>query len=538
MRVIFTTAQGKNAKLRWSRFWRFLSFRKAIHRHNPALFVEVNLKRLFVTLGLLLVLAYFIITAALAVFFGNRPHSPVTYWDVAWPGNWDTIRPKQGQMLIAQADEYFEQGKLREAFSLYRSGLRMYPEDQDARLILAKMLAGANMVERAGDVLAEGLDYGYPENEEYLAVLLQIISIQQNQQLLTQIVPKLLQAEEIAGDPKKKYALLQQYMQAQLLSGDYLGAIATAESTNADPDAPQKAHNVILAGYIRMDATDQALDYYQGLDEETQKTPAMLLLYASALAQSGQTDAMMAVLRNLFREYPSAWRVQLSALQLILRFGQPKQSEAYMELYLNTHLGNLQALNALAVFLTDMPDSQRMGQMLTHIQKQRPIIAPTFEFFLVQALITEGKFQQAKKLYQAWLPKVPADSEERSVIEAFGLILSAATDGGLGARAELLDNLRQNRYPPEVYWEASLAMTQAGYDDTALEILNIASNLYPTHPSLANMRERLTDPDAARENRLNDHLTKSLGPDSGNNYSTDNANYNPGITEKDLEDNP
>lgn len=510
-----------------------------MHRHNPALYVEVNLKRLAVTIGFLIVLAYVAGTIALTIFWGNRPHSPITYVDVAWPGNWKNIRPKKGQMVIAQADEYFEKGKMREAFFLYRSGLRMYPADQNARLVYAKMLASANMLERAGNVLAEGLDYGYPENEEYLSILLQIISLQQNQVLLTEIAPKLLETEEIAGNPKKKYALLQQYMQAQILSGDYLGAIATGESINADPDAPFDGHNVIIASYLRMGAIDQAEAYIASLDEKTRQQPDLRLLEASTLAQSGQIDEMMSVLRQLFQDYPSGWKIQLSALQLIIRFAPPKQAEAYMDLFTSTHLGNPQALSGLAVFLTDLPDSKRMKHMLDFITEQRPQMAPSFEFFLVQALLTEGKFQESKKLYNNFILKVPADSKEINVIHAFGQILSATTDGGSGARTELLKILRAERFPPEVYWEAAHAMQMAGYEDTALEVLNVAADLYPTHPSLIALRDAVSNQDASIANKLSgDTLDNPLPQTPGGGYDQDSGRYNPGVTEKDLETAP
>lgn len=536
MRVIFTTAKEKNTKWRWSRFWKCVTFRKGMHRHNPALYAEFHLKRLVTTFFFLLILGYLSITAALAVFWGNRPHSPITYWDVFWPGNWDTIRPQQGQMLIAQADEAREAGKLREAFILYRNGLRMYPHDQEARLIFAKMLAGSGLLERAGKALAEGLQYGYPEDPEYLGVLSQIIGVQQNQELLTEIVPTLLREESIANDPEKKYPLLNQYMKAQLISKDYLGAIATAEQLNADPDAPAKAHEVIIGAYMSMGATDQALDYVAALPEEEREKPSIKLGEAGALGEAGRTQQMMRVLQSLYRQNPSDWQIQLAALQLMIRYATVAQADSYMELYISTHLKNIKALNALAVKLTDLPDSARLQRMINRVIQQRPELGPSYAFFMIQALLTEGKFKEADQLYGAWIKQVKEDSPKIALIKVFGSILEAATDGGSGARNELLKELRSTRFPPEVYWEAAYAMYQSGHTDTAISVLNAAANFYPAQTSLQQLRKHIMDPEQTPFDTLQSR-TRGIGNSTAS-RSNEAGSYDAGITEQDVEDQP
>lgn len=517
MKIVLRRAQGRGRKLKLLGFWRFFSIRYGNHKHQNAMFVEIHLARFFTTLALLFVMAYLAIVSALTVFWGNRPHSPITFWDVFIPTNWSDIRPKQGQMLIAQADESLQLGEGRDAFFLYRAGLRMYPQDTEARLKLALMFASANMYTQAASLLEEGLEYGVPENDQYLKTLFQVIQIEDNHPATTRVVPRLIASGYLDDKPRLRYSLIRQWMLAQLLTEDYIGLLDNAERINADPEAPYKAHDMVVASLSRSGAEDDALEYIESLPESSRQEPAIMVLEASVLHQLERDGEMMALLQKLFRYFPNAFPMQINAIVLMLDSGLNRQADAYIDLFLANHKRNARALNALATRLTDYPDSARLWQLVEFCREHLPRLVPTMDFYYAQALVTEGKFEEASDFLDESNLLDLSSSEDEGHIEVFDLIVSSVTDAGQKTRAELVEALRSKKWEAEIYWEAARALYLNDDARTALDVMNIAQKYYPYHPSLSALRDNITEGKPLKErgrNQLTEDqvLQDDLGP--------------------------
>ncbi|WOO43227.1 hypothetical protein [Rubellicoccus peritrichatus] len=546
MKIVLRRARKKSSRTKWHHFWRIFSISKGHHAHSSAIFFDVHLGRLFLNLGFLLVFGYIFGALALSIYWGRHEHSKIGFMDVLLPNRWSQIRPMQGQMLIANADAMLEDAQKdpqlgRVAFHLYRSGLRMYPQDHHARLMLARFFVSAQMYEQAAEVLAEGLDYGMPEDKAYVPALLEIIQLRGNHPLSVKVIPKLLEFETYAENPKTKYPLYRQLMLSQLQGEDYIGLLKTAETINADEDSPFKAHDMIVTALSRMGSVDEALDHLNDLPDAIKRTPAILLLKASVLNEAGEKTEMMAQLQSLFRDFPQAWNAQINAIMLMIKADEGRQANAYITLFLNNHSQNYKAISNLAVRLTDLPDSERIKTMLEFCKTRRPELVSSMEFFYIQALTTEGNFEEAVKQFNAWSAKLPDNYEDQHYEEVFGKILKAVTQRGQDTRLALIESLESRKWEAEIFWEAARALHDNGQFEEATQVLNIALNTYPYHPSIISLRDTvIEDQEAAKSESLSiDTIDsrESLDALSERNTSSSKDNlYDIGITEKDLEE--
>lgn len=528
MKIVFRRALAKKSRFSILRFWRFFALRRGMHKHDHALFIELYVGRLLAMLGLLAGAAYIAAVIALTLFWGNRPHSPVTAWDVAWPGNWSSIHPKLGQMQIKQAEEYLEQGKGTEAFHTLRAGLRMYPQDSDARLTLALLFASAQMYSQAASVLEEGLRYGIPENKEYTRVLFQLMRIEGNHPMMTRVIPVFLEDGHYADQPKVRYALMRQLMIAQLLDEDFIGLMETAEAINDDPDAPYKAYDMAVAAMLGSGSEDDALVYLQALPGDIRAKPSIMLLEASVYHRVKDDAAMMAILQPLFRNYPHAYREQIQAIKLMLTSGRNQRAGAYIDLFLKNHAHHFKAIDSLAMLLTDLPDSERLQSVIDFVVRGNPAYRPKMEFYAVQALVTENRFMEAQATFEAAGLSNPAITEQDKHIRIFDLLLKALTNPGGQSRAVLLAALREGKWDGEVYWEAGRALYADGQRQAALDILNLALNAYPYNTALKGLRETVTNEEALAPPRNTDDLLQTYAEESPGDEEVDftiHSNY-------------
>lgn len=492
-RIVIRRGKSRKSGLRLSRVWKVFTVQSGVLRSRESWFVDVYPGRLAAMLVVLGIACYFAGTVALYVFWNKRPHNQITYLDVVLPTRWSDIRPKQGQMLIAYADEMLQEKKIREAFHMLRTGLRLYPQDQDARLTLASIMISAGMTNQAGKLLLDGLQYGYPENSNYLAALFQIVKHQEDLDLLTLSLPVLLRYTEVSEDDERKYSLLRQLMFAQLATGKHLELLATAERVNTDDNSPYKAHDMIVTAHVGMGNPQVARDYLEGLEAGYRNIPSMMLIEATLYNELDDRAAMLAVIERLFRSQPTAWPQQTQAILLLARTGEDRWARAYLDLYLSKFRQNKDAIQRLGAALTDMPSSALIESMMKNLVVDHPGYGPSMKFFLAQALITEGRFAEARPVFDEVRPALLSDPENEINVAIFDLILRAAIERGQGSQATLINALREHRYVAEIYWEAALAMQQSGQTQAAREIINYGLTLYPSQPALQELRRQIVE---------------------------------------------
>lgn len=461
--------------------------------NKPYLVLEIFPGRLGLVFGIAAVITYF--AAAYALYQWREikmgDYNQIGYADVLIaPFNMANLREKQGKSQIAMGKDAFKEQDWRVAYQNLQNGLRLYPSDQEARLLYAFLENAHGNHEKATRLLIDGLKYGYPESKEYLTVLFKIMQQSQNLPDLERAAAMLLTLPEIQEHPIRKYGVLKNLLRVQLLNKQFLEALDTAEQINTDPDSPYHAHDAIALALTKLGRGDEALEYIESLEENTRNHPQFLILKADACRSLDQRDKSIDILKSVFRLHPHAASPQQYAILMMLIEGDERNADLFLELYLNLNARQPAALTELATKLTDLPDSGMVKRIYDYTLANQMRNALTMEFLLAQAYLTEGQWGLAREVYDTWTAKLPENYDNENV-DYFGYILDAVHDPGTATHDILVNSLEGGTLSPELYWEGIEAMRKIGSYDTAIRINDLAVERYPYNTILSDFRKQL-----------------------------------------------
>lgn len=472
------------------RCWRFVRFKLGRKKHNKAYTVEINLKRAICFGVIMMVVLYFSGALGVYLFQMRQPHNQITYTDILLaPVNMRGLIRKQGEMRILQARDDYKQEKFRDSFFKYRSGVRRVPDDHKARLELATFFIAWNMNVRATDLLVEGLQYGYP-GLNYLQTLTKLCQHTGNNPALIRALPTILKYQEVAENKDLRVSLKLLLMRAQLVEGDYAGVIQTAEDLNQE-DIGRKFYDTTLYAYLKMGAYDDAQIYFDTLPEEALQQANLILLKGYLKQTMDDKVAARQVFYDLFRDYPTAWRSHMDAVLMLYADDDRRAGDSLLDLYLSMHRGNSEAITGISERFTDMPDSAKVKRIMANVRVDAPELFGSLWFYYLQALVTEGKFEQANREIAMLKPAAPKDPYSATVFDTYKHILDAATSSSDGAYQDLVNFTETNRLDVELYWEAAEAMRKVGAYQTAEFILNAGLTDYPFSRSLSTLRNQV-----------------------------------------------
>ncbi|GHB93242.1 tetratricopeptide repeat protein [Cerasicoccus arenae] len=417
------------------------------------------------------------------------PHNQITYADILLaPVDMRGLVKKQGKTQILQARDNLKNGQVMDAFYKYRSGIRRLPDDLQARLELSQFFVAAGFMVEATDLLVEGLDYGFPNDPNYINQLLALTQHTDNNPALLKAIPTILRYPEVASNKASRVALMNLLLRAQIVERDYAGVIETSERLNEE-ELSQQYHDSILFAYLRMGSYDDATQYMESLPEEVAAAPNLVLIKGYLLQAQDDDAGARRIFHRLFRDHPNAWRSHLDAVMLLLNQGDEAAADSLIDLYLAVHRRNGSALTGLAGQLTDLPDSTRVMRVIGSARTDAPELVGSIWFYYVQALMTEGKFAKAKAEMDKLSPAAPKDPAAASIFKAYDHILNAAIARSAGEYATLVKYLETNRLNMEIYWEAGEAMRKIGAYDTAELALNAGLTEFPFSQSLSELRK-------------------------------------------------
>jgi len=516
------------------RFWRFLTVKEGRRKHNKAITIELNLRR-----GL-----FFSLFAAIALYFAGAValygwrltvrNNHIGFADVLIaPFTLDRISRLQGQTNLDNARELLEQGKFSDAFYNYRAGVARLPEDFEARLELAQFYIAAGYVPEGTDLLVRGLEHGYPENPDYLKLMLASIQYVDNNPALLKFIPKMLAFPEVKNSRAKRVAMLQLLLRAQLVEQDFAGVIATSHLLNEEK-LEKTFYDTALFARLKMGAFADAESYLESIPESEKKEPDIRLLEAILIYEDRDRSAGRQAFQALFREFPNQWKLQMDAIMFLYQEGDRRASRELMNVYATLHRRNAAALAALAGRLTDAPDSEKVLEFASMIGEFHPQFFGALSFYYVQSLITEGDFAKANQEMELLRPAAPADENEAVIFDAYDLIVKAGVGRSKGEFAALRNHLAEHRLPPEVYWEAAEALRKIGEFSTAEMILNSALGKYPFDRSLSRIRDLVLQQSSDVERRTSEVVASIR--DEG--YTSQRVSSTDQIGERLVGDNP
>ncbi|MEO0796222.1 MAG: tetratricopeptide repeat protein [Verrucomicrobiota bacterium] len=483
------------------RCWQFFHIREGRRKHETALTIEFNPLRAFFFATIGGVFFYLLGAVCLFVWRNQVPHNHIGFQDILLaPITMDRIHRLQGMTNLDQAREDLKNGQVMDAFYKYRAGVSRVPDDMEARFELAQFYIGAGLIPDAINLLIGGLKHGFPSDPRYLQMLFALTQATEDYPSLTRALPILLDYPEIEDKAAMRVVILQLLLKSQLVQQDYAGVIDTSEALNAE-GLDKTFYDTALFALLKMGAYEEAESYYASLSD-AEKADADIHLLHGILHYSQDKRAEGRRLFNaLFRDYPAAWRNHMDAILYLYDEEDNGSADALLNLYMAIHRRNGSALTSIAARFTDLPDPVKTKRILDVVSRDTPQLMGPMWFYYIQALLTNGDFEEAKTQIDYMAPGAPKEGTGALTFQAYQLIINAAAARSQGEYTELVNFLDEKRMNSEVYWEAAEAMRKIGAMATAEVILNTGLNHFPHNRYLSELRTAVQQQEAEAETR-------------------------------------
>ncbi len=459
--------------------------------NKPYVVLELFPGRLFVLFAVLAVVGYLSAALALYAWRENKlgEHNTVGYMDILLgPVDNGNLQIKLGQSQIAYGMEAYEKQDWRVALMSLQNGLRRYPADQKATLRYAAITFAMGHSQRATDLLVSGLEYGYPEERDYLEFLFQILRYERNLAALERAAELLLEMPEVANDAGRKQGIQKNLLRTMLLNENYLAAYNLAVAIGQEPEVSFQTDDAIVLALTKLGQGDKALAHLSGMDQRIRNSPQFMLLEANALNLAGRTDEAMPLLEQIFADYPNHLEAQQNAIFLLLSMGDEAKARAYLDLYLSMHSAKPGALISLAKQLTDLPKSEYVKRIYDFSLKSRNPNTYTIEFLLAQAYLTEGKWAQAVQTADTWRARVVGEIEDPQV-ELLLLLFEEVRTPAVATEDAVVTLLKQYEFTPELYWEVVNTFGGLNRFSPAIVAADMAVARYPYNAILIDQRK-------------------------------------------------
>jgi tetratricopeptide (TPR) repeat protein len=308
----------------------------------------------------------------------------IEFTDVAFPWNWDNVRPKWGNHFIETGLEHQQAGEWDKAFYFVRVGVAKAPANVEGRLALADMLFQANDIPYAVRVLEGGLDYA-SQDEEFWSKMISFLQYYQADQEIIRILQRGLDKSLIPESQTEiaKIALAKAlYHQAR-----YEDAL---EFVTANSNIP----NQILRSQIHWEQglESLAIQLMENLNRMFPNQREVIPQLTRFYDESGEKEKAYQLARNTYLSNP--YSVGASVNYFRLRKEDALQEvERFLE-RVPEILENQDALFTLANYLAEAGHHQKLSELV----EEGPDTfreAPMVWFLQVESLVNAGEYQKA-----------------------------------------------------------------------------------------------------------------------------------------------
>ncbi|MES2692427.1 MAG: hypothetical protein V4773_03065, partial [Verrucomicrobiota bacterium] len=164
------------------------------------------------------------------VIWLKNPYNRLTYTDaLLYPLRRDEIAQKRGQAYLAKGMEFFQQQKFHDAATLLKLGLERFPEDVNARIMLAQYYQMANQRPLTIRTLREGLTDAYP-GRRYVETLFVAAEQGEDYKLIVEVTARYLPQLRGSESAVEARWMIERRFAALTAIGRHEEALALAET--------------------------------------------------------------------------------------------------------------------------------------------------------------------------------------------------------------------------------------------------------------------------------------------------------------------
>ncbi|GHC09976.1 tetratricopeptide repeat protein [Cerasicoccus arenae] len=458
-----------------------------MYRSRGDLTIQINAKRLLV-LGLILAgFTYAGLVTAVYIRRSSRPYNQITFADVALPWRWPSLSEKAGTTNLKHGKALFEEKDYAGALHMLRSGLTRKPGDHEARLMLAKLYQAAGKSEPATNVLGIGLNYGYPENREYIDVLLVLLGMREDYASIGEIAKKLRRFPEVKEDQRRWLALSDLELSALKHQRNFEELLDYSREMHAiDPD-DKRFEDLEMIALIKLGFIDEAQSIMNTMPLGRQHSPHFRYLQAMIALQTDDLARMDEILATLMEWPTDPFTLQAQIILEINYADLFERRDVLLNQYLKKHSNNPNALELAIRLFGQYLELKQIDEILLQLASFDADKARNMQLYAIQARLHVGQPAKAKQLYQEWMQQEEvADQVEK--MAWFEKLLTVLVEKRQDDRVALWDMTRESRLPSTAYVTCVRSLLQTGDYETAERIAENGLLFYPHNKLLADFR--------------------------------------------------
>ena len=470
--------------------WRWGLFMVVPERSGPGNRLRIMVRGLLLWLAGLGLAAYLAAATALFVWLERRPFNLVTWSDCALaPVRWPEIQRKLGDGYIAAGLRAMDAMNWSEAELRIRAGLAKSPDNRRGRERLARFYVAAGQRERGLNLLVEGMQRSFPGREQLETFLNLCLAGEDYGTALRGLEACL--AHQSGAVERERVWLADQKTRVLMGAERFPEALDWIDQQESLTELTHESRVVALVQLQRFEEARAALADWE---EGSGSVSGGSLRVAVRLARDeGRVDEMQHLLGRLRQRSltdPSPWIYAVIQNSLA---GQEAEAESALEDFFMRFETKPGAMARVAQPLIEIGNWALFEQVSARARLLRQE-GDVWQHLRLEAAIRRGRYEEALALIQEI--EVPEDDSVRARQLRYLKPLQEALvrhlqNGEAGSGEALLQQVRQGPVALSILKQYADANEHAGNGQTALRLMEIASQRFPGSADVQARIERL-----------------------------------------------
>lgn len=442
--------------------------------------------------------------AAVVLYFGGAstihvvrsrdPHNLASYSDILlWPLRVERMRELTGRTFIAQGLSDLKAQRHTEGLNRIRAGLRRYPEETEARRVLAQYFLRSGQRPLALRILNDRLDAGYP-GRPFLSELFLFAAEGEDYAVILDACERYRAGPASPPAAADRPWLLQQQLQALLAARRADEALRLVEAEGAGAPAPVREARVLAL--VDLGRNDEAIAYLAAWRANPGGNLAFVLrLQVRAFREAGrpaEMDTAIQAVRALAPADPAP--AVFGVVQCVLA-GRDERAAAALDDYFFRFGGYAENLLLVARPLAEIGALPLVQRCFDRAASLGYDLKP-FRLQLVLTLLHRGDWTMAQRALAPLRPVAgTGDVAEVFRFKWLEQLAAAAADPSPVAQQALLDVFQNRLLPLPVFFQTGTVLLRANRIETARRTLDLGQRFYPASSSLSRLqadRERVS----------------------------------------------
>jgi len=429
---------------------------------------------------------FFAVAGVLQVYLSRDSFNVIRYPDLVCPWRWGELISLRGRGMLAQAKNLHAKGRPIEAYRLLRAGLERYPQDGEARFILAYIYLALGQRGRADALLFEGLARGTCD----LRFIKDAIALLRDSDRPDRLIDFCRKARARSPQDVEARNVL---VETEALASLELGMPQDALALIGDlPDAPPALlGRVRVQAYLALGDVDAALEATRVWSSTAPNDPEALAMAVGLNRQAGRfvdMDRQLVALRALAPANPS-----FTAMGIVqnLIAGRKTEAEVAFEQAVFRFGSDISLLESLARDLGKIHEFEMLDR-LEMVFNEQGFDRQLVWFSRLSAQMELSDWAGAQRSIGLMGEK---DAKLAPNIQIFRQTSEALVDyclnGNPAAKSTVLDLLSRHPAKLKLYLDIFDRMASSARWDGAQDVLVLAEGAFPQSRQIQQRRKVL-----------------------------------------------